>query len=296
MPSGKKARQQRQQAAAAPPPVRSKGGPGGARQASPRTLAIAGGVILVVIVAVVLGIVLTQNSSGGTSGGNTDGKTILPVTGAPATGNSSSATALSQSAFVEQTLNGIPQNGLVLGKPNAPVTLVEYIDLQCPVCAAFVTTQVPTLIDKYVRPGKLKIKMQPWNILDAVHQTVDSLRGQKATIGAGDQNKAFNFSDVLYWNQATEGTNWLTDGTVSNIAGSVDGMNMDQFVKDANSAATAKTIQQIDSYAKAHYVPNAQFSGTPTLFLGKGTEPPKFYYVGLPNLANLEAAIDADLK
>jgi protein-disulfide isomerase len=43
-------------------------------------------------------------------------------------------------------------------------------------------------------------------------------------------------------------------------------------------------------------VPNAQFSGTPTLFLGKGTEPPKFYFVGLPALSDLEAAINADLK
>jgi len=294
MPSGKRAREQRQQAATAPPPVRSKGGPGGARQASPRTLAIAGGVILLVIVAVVLGIVLTQNSSGGGAGG--DSKTIYLASGTPATGSSSSATALSQSAFVEKTLKGIPQNGLVLGKPNAPVTLIEYIDLQCPVCASFVTTEVPTLIDKYVRPGQLKIKMQPWNILDAIHGTVDSLRGQKATIGAGDQNKAFNFSDVLYWNQATEGTDWLTDGTASNIAASVDGMNTAQWVKDANSPATAQTIKQIDSYANAHYVANAQFSGTPTIFLQKGTEAPKFYFVGLPDLANLEAAINADLK
>ena len=35
-----------------------------------------------------------------------------------------------------EALKGIPQNGFVLGDPNAPVTLVEYIDLQCPICAA----------------------------------------------------------------------------------------------------------------------------------------------------------------
>ena len=137
--------------------------------------------------------------------------------------------------------------------------------------------------------------MQPWNILDAVHGTVDSLRGQKATIGAGDQNKAFNFSDVLYWNQRDEGTGWMNDAVIASIAASVTGLDTKQFVEDANSPSTTKTIKQIDDYAKAHYVPNAQFSGTPTLFLGKSTEAPKFYFVGLPNLANLEAAINADL-
>ena len=198
MPSGKKSREQRQQAAT-PPPVRSTG-PGGARKASGRTLAIVGGVILVVIIAVVLAIVLTNNSSGGTTDGTNDSTPVGLPSGTAATGNA--ATSLLQNAtFVDKTLKGIPQNGLVLGNPNAPVTLTEYIDLQCPVCADFVTTQLPTLVQKYVRPGKLKIKMQPWNILDANDGGDDSLRGQKFTIGASDQNKAFNFADVLYWNQ-----------------------------------------------------------------------------------------------
>jgi len=295
MPSGKRAREQRQQAAAAPPPVRSKGGPSGARQASGRTLAIAGGVILVVIVAVVLGIVLTQNSSAG-GDGSTDGTKILATQGTPAIGNASTS-VLQNAPFVEKTLKGIPQNGLVLGKADAPVTLIEYIDLQCPVCASFVTQQVPDLVKKYVRPGKLKIKMQPWNILDAQHGTVDSLRGQKATIGAGDQNKAFNFSDVLYWNQATEGTGWLKDGIVSLIAASINGFDYKKWLQDANSPATAQTLKQIDDYANSHVTaPPGPFSGTPTLFLQKGNEPPKFFQTGLPDPAALQAAIEADLK
>ena len=55
MPSGKRAKQQRRQAAQrTPPPVRSKG-VGGVRprQASPRALAIAGGVALVAVIAIV---------------------------------------------------------------------------------------------------------------------------------------------------------------------------------------------------------------------------------------------------
>jgi protein-disulfide isomerase len=274
--------------------VRSKGGPGGARQASSRTLAIAGGVILLVIVAVVLGIVLTQSSSG--SGGN-DGPTIHWTPGTAEIGSSSSPNALPQAAFVAKNLKGIRQKGLILGKANAPVTLIEYIDLQCPVCADFETTEMPILIQKYVRPGQLKIKMQPWNILDANDGGDDSFRGQKATIGASDQNKAFNFSDVLYWNQAQEGTGWLTDGMISNIAASVDGLNTKQLVQDANSPATAKTIQQIDNYANSRTTaPPGPFSGTPTLFLAKGNGQPEFFQTGLPSLPSLEAAINARLK
>ncbi len=291
MPSGKKARQQRQEAAAAPPPVRSAGGPGGARQASRRTLAIAGGVILVVIIAVVLGIVLTQSSSAGPTNGGGDTSTIQAVTGTPATGNASTS-ALYKANFVESTLKGVPQKGLVLGNANAPVTLVEYIDLQCPICAEFVTTQLPTLVKKYVRTGKLKIKMQPWNILDRPDNSIDSLRGQKATIAASKQNKAFNFADVLYWNQSPEGTGWMKDAVVASIAAAVNGLKTSQLVKDANSASTANTIKQIDDYANAR---SSIFSGTPTILLAKGNGKPQLFGVGLPNLASLEAAINAKL-
>ncbi len=293
MPSGKRAKQQRRQAV--PPPVRAKGGPGlGARQASPRTLAIAGGVIVVVILAVVLGIVLSRGSGG--NNGSTDTPTITIASGTPAVGNSSSPSALPGAPDVATLLNGIPQHGFVLGKPNAPVTLVEWIDLQCPVCQSFETTELQPLIEKYVRPGKLKIELKTWNILDAVHGSDDSLRGQKATIAAAAQNKAFNFAEVLYDNQPlnSEGTGWMNDAMISNAAASVDGLNTAQFATDANSAATASLIRQIDAFPRTQ----PDFTGTPTLQLAKGNATPHYYGTGSPamDLVNLEPAINKLLK
>ncbi|MDX6479673.1 MAG: hypothetical protein QOG85_183 [Gaiellaceae bacterium] len=293
MPSGKRAKQQRR--VAAPPPVRGKAGVGGARQASPKTLAIAGGVLLLVILAVVLAIVLTQNNStGGSTDGSYDGPTIHVVKGTPATGDSSNANALPDASGVATMFKGIPQKGFILGNPNAPVTLVEYIDLQCPVCQGFETTELQELLDKYVRPGKLKIEMKLWDIIDSNYPgIVDSLRGQKVTIAAAKQNKAFQFAEVLYNNQPFngEGTGWMDDAMISNVARSIDGLKTSKFVTDANSEATATLIRQTDTYANNQ----PQFSGTPTFLLAKGDAAPKYYGTGSPamDLSNLEPAINA---
>lgn len=54
-------------------------------------------------------------------------------------------------------LDGVPQSGIVLGSPEAPVTLVEYADLQCPYCRAWATYAFPELVRDYVRAGTVKI-------------------------------------------------------------------------------------------------------------------------------------------
>src|SRR6478752_10478836 len=163
MPSQKASKRRRQAARTAPPPVRTRG----QRRASPRVLIAAGVVALLVVVGIVLGVVLTGNSD-----------------------SSSSATAskLPDAADVQQLLAGIPQNGTVLGKPSAPVTVITYVDLQCPFCRQFETEAMPTILTKYVRSGKAKIESRPIAFIGP-----DSSTGRTAALAAAKQNKMFNF-------------------------------------------------------------------------------------------------------
>jgi len=255
-------------------------------------LAIAGGVVVLVVVAIVLAVVLTSKGSGGANGLG-DGPTITIASGTPTVGSSTNPNALLGATDVAKLFKGIPQSAFVLGKPNAPVTLIEYIDLQCPDCDQFETQELPTLVKDYVRTGKLKIEMQPWSILDRTPAEHDSYRGQKATIAAAAQNKAFNFSEVLYDNQGTEGTGWMNDATISNIAASVDGLKPYQLATVANGSATASVIATITNFANAH---PSQMTGTPTLYLAKGNSAPAYFGTGVPSLGNLEAAINALAK
>jgi protein-disulfide isomerase len=254
MPSGKRSRELR--AAPKPPPVRSKG-TARSRQASPRVLIGAGVIVVAVVVAVVLALAL--------SGGNSSG---IPK-GLPAVG--SVASGLPGSAEVQSEFKGIPQHGTTLGSPSAPVTLVEFIDLQCPICQAFETQALPGLVSKYVRTGKVKVVMQPWAFIGP-----DSVRGQAAVLAAAKQNRAFNYAAVLYDNQGTENTGWLNDAMVAQAAASVPGLHVNQLLDERKSSAVKDAAQQVADEATSNHV-----SGTPSLFVGKSGTQGK--YVNLPD-------------
>jgi protein-disulfide isomerase len=261
MPSQKQSKRRRQ-AAKAPPPPKLKTT---RRRASPRVLLAAGVVLVLVIAAVALGVVLTS-SSGSSS-----------ATGATLPGASD----------VQTLLRGIPQNGNVLGKPSAPVTMVEYVDLQCPFCQEFETQAMPTLISRYVRPGKLKVEVRPVAIRGG-----DSFRGQSATIAAGTQNKEFNFMQLLYVNQGIENTGWLDDDMVNSAASSIPGLDVGLFLKQVSSSTVAEQVKTVDAQASADGLDR-----TPTILVGKtGTKLRAVTVTSASDPSAVAAAVDAALR
>ena len=216
------------------------------RQASPRALLIGG----IVVFLVVLGIGLAFAFSGGGGGGK------LPKN-AQAVGNLQNA--LPGAEQVDAMLKGIPQTGRTLGWPFAPVTMTEFIDLQCPICGEFETQVFPDIVRKYVRTKKIKVVVEPWAFIGN-----DSFRGQKIMLAAEKQNKAYNFEEVLYANQGTENTGWLTDDMLYNIAVSVPGMKIHPLFAEGNSNFVKKEAGTIAADAQANNV-----TGTPTIFVGR---------------------------
>ncbi len=235
-------------------------------------LAIAGGVVAIAVVGIVLAIVLS-------GGGKSSTSDTLPTSGSLADG-------LPGAAGVNALLEGIPQKGTTLGSPSAPVTLVEYIDLQCPFCREFETQVMPDFIKRYVRTGKVKLDARVLAFIGP-----DSVRGRNAMLAAAAQNKAFNFAQLLYENQGTENTGWLDDTMVEQAAQSIPGLNPRQLVAARNSTTVKQQGAAFDDDAQS-----ANVSATPTLFVARtGGEATQVPLQSPTDSASLEQAVRAAL-
>jgi protein-disulfide isomerase len=237
--------------------VRSKGAGGvRARQASPRALAIAGGVTLLIVIAIVLGVVLSGGSGGGSGG-------VVPssaLDGLPPTGSQGWAGSLPGAAEANSLFNGIPQQGEVVGDPKAPVEMLMFIDVQCPVCQSYEVTDLPTIVKKYIKTGKVQLRLKPWAFLGPQSDT-----GRLGVIAAAQQNKGFQYAKVLYDTQPpnSENSGWLDGREMAVIAASVNGLDLAQWRDDANSSTAKSTASAVDKLATKMKV-----QGTPTVLVG----------------------------
>jgi protein-disulfide isomerase len=120
-----------------------------------------------------------------------------------AAGSSRSSARITEPA---SSFAGIPQHGTVLGSPRAPVTLVEFADLQCPYCGEFARVALPTLVRDYVRTGKVRIVFQGLEFLGA-----DSDAALRSVLAAARQGRGWQMLDGLFRRQGLENSGWVTD-------------------------------------------------------------------------------------
>jgi protein-disulfide isomerase len=107
---------------------------------------------------------------------------------------------------VRRELRGIPQRGLALGDPRAPVSLVEFGDLQCPACKAFSEDVLPQVIAGDVRADRLRIEFRNLTIIGS-----ESTPAGAAAVAAGRQGRGWTYVELFYRNQGFERTGYVTD-------------------------------------------------------------------------------------
>ena len=199
--------------------------------------------------------------------------------------SSSPQAEVAGAADVQQWLGGIPQNGTVIGKPDAPVTLVEYADLQCPYCAEWARGTLPFLVQDYVRTGKLRIEFRGLAFIGP-----DSQTALQATLAAGRQDKLWYYLELLYASQGPENSGWVTEDLLGKIAASVPGLDSQQLAADRNLPAVGAEMAKASAQAQA-----AGVRGTPSFELGRTGGPLNPLQVTSLAAPQFRHAIEAEL-
>jgi protein-disulfide isomerase len=220
---------------------------------------------VVVIIAVIL---VATSGGGGKPGGLAKGKQANQTV-----------------ASVNSLLNGIPQSGNVLGKPDAPVTMQYFGDLECPVCKQFTLGALPPLIEKYVRTGQLKIE---YRSLETATREPETFKTQQiAALAAGKQHLGWNYIELFYHEQGQEDSGYVTESYLQSLAQQLPGLNLPDWSAARNDAALTEQITA-DGQAAAQN----NLTGTPSFMIGKtGGSLSKFEYSSLEDPASFEKAI-----
>lgn len=257
MASGKASRRKRAAQRVQAPAVKSK------RPSVDRRRWVLVAVAAAILVAVVVGAALSRSGN----------ETVVE-----------GGSTLTDGAEAGAVFKGIPQSGVSLGRPDAPVTLVEFVDLQCPFCREFAVESLPTLVEKHVRTGKVRIELRGLAFLGA-----DSERGLRAALAAADQNRMFEFTELLYYNQGAENSGWLSQEMVEAAARSLPGIDVARLVNDMGSGAVTDLLDEHADEAERRGV-----NSTPTILVGAtGGELKRVVLDSLTDLTALEQAIAA---
>jgi protein-disulfide isomerase len=160
---------------------------------------------------------------------------------------------------VDQLYGGIPQDGIHLGDADAPATLVEIADLQCPFCAQYATTALPSVVRDYVRPGKIRYELHFRSFLGR-----DSVRAAGAAAYAASRDRMYQFADIFYRNQGPEESGYADSAFIRKIASQVPGLDPEKAVAAANDPLAQPAVRAGERFAR-----NLGSTGTPDFYVRK---------------------------
>ena len=164
----------------------------------------------------------------------------------------------------------------VKGNKDAPVTMIEFSDFQCPFCGRFYSQTLAQIQKDYIDTGKVKFVYRDFP-LSSIHPQAQI--AAEAGECADDQGKFWEYHNKIFENQAL-----LSEASLKQWA--VDlGLDADEFNDCLDSGKQKQEVQKDFNDGSSYGV-----SGTPAFFINgvmvSGAQP----------FANFKAVIDKELS
>jgi len=146
--------------------------------------------------------------------------------------------------------------GFVMGRPDAPLTMIEFTDLQCPFCRQYVSTTFDEIRKNWIDTGKLRYISRDFP-LDFHPQAMPAARAARC---AGEQGKFWELRYTLMRN-----ANLLSPDYINRTAADLK--------LDTKAFASCLASAKFDAEIQAELQEGTRLgvTGTPTFVIGKTT-------------------------
>lgn len=119
-------------------------------------------------------------------------------------------------------------DGRNMGDPNAPVVIEIWEDFQCPACVQYSSTVEPALIANEIASGTVYYTFRHYPFLDDRVPTSESDQAANASMCAAEQNRFWDYHDILFANWNGENGGAFRDARLIAFADSI-GLDMEEF-------------------------------------------------------------------
>jgi len=195
-------------------------------------------------------------------------------------------TATTQGQAVEQVAGAVnvsADDDAVLGDPNAPITIIEFSDFQCPFCRKFYKETLPQIKKEYILTGKAKFVYRDFPLVQIHPGATAAAEGTEC---AEEQGKFWEMHDAIFDEQERQGSGTVqfTVDDVKKWAANI-GLDTSKFNQCLDSGKYKQEVEKDLADGSA-----AGVNGTPATFINgrlvSGAQP----------FAAFKAIIDEELK
>jgi protein-disulfide isomerase len=171
-----------------------------------------------------------------------------------------------------------PGGGRIKGPADAPVTLTEFGDYQCPACRSY-----HPIVDELMRRYPTQLKLQ-FHHFPLVQIHANAMLAAQVAEAAGDQGKFWEMHDLLFLQQHMWASSTNARSFFTSLASQL-GLNAGQFTQSLEAVQTRDRI--LADVAKGR---DANIPGTPTFFINGQLVP------GSPGVDELALLVERALK
>lgn len=152
----------------------------------------------------------------------------------------------------------IKQGSPHLGDLSAPITIIDFSDFQCYLCARYVKETEPIIYETYIQTGKVNLVFK-----HLPNRGSDSMGAAIAAQCTNDQGKFWEYHKILYTNQKPIDSGWVSKDNLKKFASKITGLNMSNFNSCLDSEKYKSLVEKDLAFGSSSF----GFQDTPSFII-----------------------------